>query len=63
MGELVVSETTVNLLQTVCSLNTCIGNPATKFTELGKSKKNGQFLSANSFLPVWNYCEFASDCM
>ena len=41
------SETTVNLLQSVCSLNTCIGNPETKFTELGKSKKNCQFLSAN----------------
>ncbi len=35
------------LLLKVCALNTCIGNPETKFTELGKSKKNGNFLSSD----------------
>ena len=34
---------TTTLLQTVCTLNTCVGNPDTKFTELAKSIKNGQF--------------------
>ena len=36
---------TTTLLQPVCMLNTCVGNPDMKFTELAKSKKNGQFFS------------------
>ena len=36
---------TTSLLQTVCSLNTCAGNPDPKFVTLAESKKNGQFLS------------------
>ena len=37
---------TTSLLQTVCNLNTCAGNPDPKFINLAKSKKNGQFLSS-----------------
>ena len=39
------ADSTASLLQTVCKLNTCAGNPDPKFINLAKSKKNGQFLS------------------
>lgn len=41
------NETTNQLLETLKSVHTCIANPEPKFTELGKSKKKCQFLSAD----------------
>lgn len=41
------TESTNQLLETLRGLGTCIANPEPKFTELGKLKKNHQFLSAN----------------
>ncbi len=41
------SETATALLESIGSLSTCIGNPEDKFTQLGKAKKNRQFLSGN----------------
>ena len=39
------ASTIASLLQIVCSLNTCVGNPDTKIIELAKCKKNDQFLT------------------
>ena len=40
------ASSTTSLLQAVCTLNTCVGNPDPKFIDLAKSKKNSQFLSS-----------------
>ena len=39
------SESAAILLERVCQLNTCSGNPESRFVALGEAKKNRQFLS------------------
>ena len=53
------SETATALLETVSSLHTCIGNPEDKFTQLGKAKKNRQFLSGNGSVVAYVDVGFA----
>ena len=40
------SESAAILLERVCQLNTCSGNPESRFVALGEAKKNRQFLSS-----------------
>ena len=44
---------TTLLLQAVCHLNTCVGNPDTRFTDLAMSKKNGRFLSSKKGIAAY----------
>ena len=38
------------------SLNTCVGNPESKFVELGMARKNHQFLSLNKEITAYVDC-------
>jgi hypothetical protein len=56
------SETALSLLEKVCHLHTCIGNADSKFTELGKSKKDNQFTSAKGAVVAFLDAGFAIHC-
>ena len=47
------SSTTSLLLQRLGELNICIGNPEANFIAIGRSKKNGQFLSADKIIVAY----------